>query len=86
MIKIENVKVCGWEPAIRGMRNSWNSWGKSDSYFSVVPCIAANDLELMMRLAKSGSPPRTGRIRNRSLRIQRPGQNDRPQTTKGAKP
>lgn len=55
MIKIENVKVCGWEPAIRGMRSSWNSWGKSDSYFSVVPCIAANDLELMMRLAKSGS-------------------------------
>lgn len=43
MIKIENVKACGWEPAIRGIRNSWNSWEKSDSYFSVVPCIAAND-------------------------------------------
>lgn len=32
MIKIENVEVVGWEPAIRGMRNSYNSWDKSDSY------------------------------------------------------
>lgn len=31
MIKIENVKVTGFEDAIRGMRNSWNSWDKSDS-------------------------------------------------------
>lgn len=33
MIKIENTKVEGWEPAIRGMRNPMNSWGKSDSEF-----------------------------------------------------
>lgn len=32
MIKIENTKVEGWEPAIRGMRNPLNSWQKSDSY------------------------------------------------------
>lgn len=33
MIKIENVSVNNWEPAIRGMRNPMNSWDKSDSYF-----------------------------------------------------
>lgn len=33
MIKIENVQVMGWEPAIRGMRNPMNSWEKSDSWF-----------------------------------------------------
>lgn len=33
MIKIENVDVVGWEPAIRGMRNPMNSWDKSDSFF-----------------------------------------------------
>lgn len=31
MIKIENINVFGWEPAIRGMRNPMNSWEKSDS-------------------------------------------------------
>ena len=31
MIKIENVNVYGWDPAIRGMRNPMNSWDKSDS-------------------------------------------------------
>ena len=31
MIKIENVETCGWEAAIRGMRNPKNSWDKSDS-------------------------------------------------------
>lgn len=31
MIKIENVEVMGWEAAIRGMRNPYNSWDKSDS-------------------------------------------------------
>ena len=33
MIKIENVTVVGWEPAIRGARNPMNSWDKSDSLF-----------------------------------------------------
>ena len=31
MIKIENVQVVGWEPAIRGMRNPKNSWDRMDS-------------------------------------------------------
>ena len=35
MIKIENVEVTGWKPAIRGMRNPMNSWDKSDSYPAV---------------------------------------------------
>ena len=33
MIKIENVEVYGFEPAIRGMRNPMNSWDRSDSKF-----------------------------------------------------
>ena len=33
MIKITNTEVVGWKPAIRGMRNPMNSWGKSDSLF-----------------------------------------------------
>lgn len=32
MIKIENVETCGWDAAIRGMRNPKNSWVKSDSH------------------------------------------------------
>lgn len=31
MIKIENVEVTGWEPALLGMRNPMNSWDKSDT-------------------------------------------------------
>ena len=38
MIKIENVKVYGWEAAIRGMRNPMNSWDKSDSH----ECLCAD--------------------------------------------
>ena len=34
MIQIENCEVCGFEAAIRGMRNPMNSWGKSDSLFA----------------------------------------------------
>ena len=30
MIKIKNTDVYGFEAAIRGMRNPWNSWEKSD--------------------------------------------------------
>lgn len=33
MIKIEETETCGWEAAIRGMRNPMNSWDKSDSAF-----------------------------------------------------
>ena len=36
MIKIKNTDVYGSEAAIRGMRNPWNSWEKSDSVYSDV--------------------------------------------------
>ena len=38
MIKFEHTEVLGWEHAIRGMRNPFNSWQKSDSYFDGKYC------------------------------------------------
>lgn len=69
MIKIENTEVYGFEAAIRGMRNPFNSWDKSDSCFKligsrnietmnkwqIVPEIGENDMKLMKQLAKAGS-------------------------------
>ena len=43
MIKLENTDVFGWEGAIRGMRNPFESWDKSDSDFSCGECIAGDD-------------------------------------------
>lgn len=55
MIKIENVEVVGWEPAIRGMRNPMNSWDKSDSYTCYdTAVIGENDLRLANSLSKGG--------------------------------
>lgn len=67
MIKIENVDVFGFEAAIRGCRNPYNSWDKSDSIFYNVDNVAVedrykigefeigfNDLKLMHNLAKAG--------------------------------
>lgn len=39
MIKIEKTDIHGWEAAIRGARNSFNSWDKSDS----APCYFCRD-------------------------------------------
>lgn len=36
MLKIENIEVQGWKPAIRGMRNPKNSWDRSDTLFYIV--------------------------------------------------
>ena len=67
MIKIENIEVMGFEPAIRGMRNPMNSWEKSDSgycdsigdkYSDILKTdyrVGENDHLLMAKLAKSGS-------------------------------
>lgn len=67
MIKIENVDVYGWEPAIRGMRNPKNSWHLSDSYWTYIEdpqtlqtarfefFVGENDLQLMKNLASAGS-------------------------------
>ena len=73
MLKIENAEVLGWEHAIRGMRNPLNSWKKSDSRYvcpykatdapicgncTENPCIGPNDLDLMRRLANTGTDHR----------------------------
>ena len=56
MIKIENVNVYGWEPAIRGMRNPMNSWDKSDTIFDGDKwCLGDNDLKLMQQLSAAGN-------------------------------
>lgn len=66
MIKTENTEIVGLEPAIRGMRNPFNSWDKSDSNFDWKlgmvteedirgQYIGNNDIKLMESLAVGGS-------------------------------
>ena len=56
MILIEKTELFGWEAAIRGMRNSFNSWDKSDSCYN--PQTGKYEVgqadELMDRLSRSG--------------------------------
>jgi hypothetical protein len=64
MIKFENVAVYNWLNAIRGMRNSYQSWERIDSYYEPGPMdsvesggkfyLGANDRKLMENLAKAG--------------------------------
>lgn len=55
MIKVENIDVWGFEHAIRGMRNPYNSWVKSDSRFGFdYDKLGDNDLGLMRKLYKGG--------------------------------
>lgn len=62
MIEITKIKTYGWEEAIRGMRNSYNSWDKSDSKFDMLEdgliVIGPNDLALMKKLVAAGSDHR----------------------------
>ena len=58
MIKIEHTNVYGFEAAIRGMRNPWNSWEKSDSV--ILPTeniidVGKNDYALMKKLVSAGA-------------------------------
>lgn len=67
MIKIKNTDVYGFEAAIRGMRNPWNSWEKSDSYWTYIEnehtlqrapfefFVGENDLALMKKLVNAGT-------------------------------
>ena len=65
MIKIGNDTVCGWIPAITGMRNPMNSWKNMDTEFEQVrdKCnavvlnkeVGENDIALMRKLALAGS-------------------------------
>ena len=67
MNKIEETEIYGFKAAVRGMRNSMNSWDKSDSRYSclcmddkrdcpVEPYIVGpNDLTFMKKLSKAGT-------------------------------
>ena len=55
MIQITNAETFGWESAIRGMRNPMNSWLASDSDGEL---LGEKDLELAMKLSKSGTDHR----------------------------
>lgn len=55
-MEIRNTDVWGFEHAFRGMRNPFDSWGKSDSTFNCGEfTIGENDLVLAQKLIKSGS-------------------------------
>ena len=60
MIRITNIETCGWEPALRGMRNPKDSWDRADSRFwqnafhAEEPELGPNDLDLSLRLALGG--------------------------------
>lgn len=55
MIKIENLKVYGFESAMCGMRNPMNSWGLGDTEGNN---IGDNDLKLLLQLCKAGADHR----------------------------
>lgn len=60
MIKITNTLTDGFESAIRGMRNSCNSYNESDSLYNIYGNyeISENDLVLMKKLVKAGTDHR----------------------------
>jgi len=59
MIEIdEYFEIGGFDHAIRGMRNSHNSWDKSDSVFLPNLYIGKNDLDLMKKLCRAGTDHR----------------------------
>lgn len=55
MIKIENIKVYGFESAMIGMRNPMNSWSLNDTMFNR---LGENDLKLLLQLCKAGADHR----------------------------
>lgn len=55
MIKIENLKVYGFESAMCGMRNPMNSWDLGDTEGNN---IGDNDLKLLLQLCKAGTDHR----------------------------
>lgn len=60
MLKVGEIDTWGFKHAIRGMRNPYDSWDKSDSEFVIHPdgtseyVIGPNDLALMQKLYKAG--------------------------------
>lgn len=68
MIRFEHLKIYNWMDAIRGMRNSWESWGKMDSHHIHVISddesqpehrydfvFGPSDYALALKLAKAGN-------------------------------
>ena len=64
MIKIEDFEVWGLRKALDGIRNSYSNRDKSDSFVTLMEngmkeiAVGDNDLQLMLRLVKEGSPCR----------------------------
>lgn len=73
MITIETIEVSGWKGALKGMRNAWESWAKSDSHacdrtkcgdcvFDAGSCVSfvigPEDMRLAKSLIKSGASHR----------------------------
>ena len=60
MLKVERAAVMNLENAIRGARNPFNSWDRSDSFYDEngTYVLGQNDLDLASRLAKAGSDHR----------------------------
>lgn len=59
MINIEKTKIYGIEEAVRGVRNSWNSWDRSDSDGDI---LGKNDYVLLKNLCKSKSERKFARF------------------------
>ena len=58
-MEFKNLSVCGFDAAIRGMRNSFASWDKSDSSeVGKFLYIGDNDMALMKKLYKAGESER----------------------------
>lgn len=65
-MEICNIEYYGFRPAIRGMRNSFASWDKSDSYLYIKSSaeaeaeynIGPEDMKLMQKLYKAGGSER----------------------------
>lgn len=60
MIQLEKTAVMNLENAVRGMRNPYNSWAKSDSRFDETGrfLLGPNDLDLASRLTAAGTDHR----------------------------
>ena len=61
MIQIKTSEVCGFMPAIIGMRNAMNSWAKIDSSYTFPDgefVLGPEDKKLMMKLRNAGTDHR----------------------------
>ena len=60
MIEVNNVEVFNFEAAVRGLRNPYDSWSKSDSGYDDIGdfIIGYADLSLMHKLFKAGTEHR----------------------------